>query len=115
MRAAAAAGAALLRADITARLAFLDILMVPIAVMWAPTISPAVHNIPGRTHALTTGRTLTLVTGRTLTLVTGRMLTRAADTSAGITAGCIAARAVAIIAATSVTSRPAQKTYPFCL
>ena len=99
MRAAAAAGAALIQADITAR--------VPIAVMWAPTISPTVHNITGRTHALTTGRTLTLVTGR--------MLTRAADTSAGITAGCIAARAVAIIAATSVTSRPAQKTYPFCL
>ncbi len=96
MRAAAAAGAALLRADITARLAFLDILMVPIAVMWAPTISPTVHNRTGRTHALTTGRTLPLVTGR--------MLTRAADTPACITAGCIAARAVAIIAATSVTS-----------
>ncbi len=107
MRAKAAAGSALIRADITASPAFLDILMVPIAVMWAPTISPTVHNITGRTHALTTGRTLTLVTGR--------MLTRAADTSAGITAGCIAARAVAIIAATSVTSRPAQKTYPFCL
>ena len=107
MRAKAAAGSALIRADITASLAFLDILMVPIAVMWGPTISPTVHNITGRTHALTTGRTLTLVTGR--------MLTRAADTSAGITAGCIAARAVAIIAATSVTSRPAQKTYPFCL
>ena len=107
MRATAAAGSALIRADITARLAFLDILMAPITVMWAPTISPTVRNITGRTHTLTTGRTLTLVTGR--------MLTRAADTSAGITAGCIAARAVAIIAATSVTSRPAQKTYPFCL
>ena len=111
MRAKAAAGSDLIRADITARLAFLYILMAPITVMWAPTISPTVRNITGRTHTLTTGRTLTLVTGRMLT----QAADTSADTSAGITAGCIAARAVAIIAATSVTSRPAQKTYPFCL
>ncbi len=74
MRAAAAAGAALIRADITAR--------VPIAVMWAPTISPTVHNI--------TGRTLTPVTVRTLTQPAGTT----EGTPAGIIAGFIAANTV---------------------
>jgi len=100
-RATAAAGPAIIRAEITALLPFPGILMGPITDMWAPTISPT-SNITGRT--LVTGRpTLTLTMGRILMLVTGHMLTQAAGMSADITAGtsaeCIAASTVAIIAA----------------
>jgi len=83
----AAAGPAIIQAEITALLLFPGILMGPITVMWAPTIS-LTGNIMDRT------------------LVTGRMLTQAAGTFEGIiadiTAGCITARTVAIIAASTV-------------
>ncbi len=74
----AAAGPAIIQAEITALLLFPGILMGPITVMWAPTIG---------------------LTGN----ITDRMLTQAAGTFEGIiadiTAGCITARTVAIIAA----------------
>ena len=81
MRAMAAAGPAIIQAEITALLLFPGILMGPITVMWAPTIS---------------------LTGN----ITGRMLTQAAGTFEGIiadiAAGCITARTVAIFAASTV-------------
>ena len=73
MRAAAVAGPAI-RAGVTAPQACPVILMVPITVMWAPTINLTSRNI----------------TGPTLTLVTGRMLTQAAGRFAGIIAGIAA-------------------------
>ena len=77
----AAAGPAIIQAEITALLLFPGILMGPITVMWAPTIS---------------------LTGN----ITGRMLTQAAGTFEGIiadiAAGCITARTVAIFAASTV-------------
>ena len=83
----AAAGPAIIQAEITALLLFPGILMGPITVMWAPTIS-LTSNITDRT------------------LVTGRMLTQAAGTFEGIiadiAAGCITARTVAIFAASTV-------------
>ena len=74
VRAAAVAGPAIIRADVTAPLACPVMLMGPITVMWAPTINLTSRNI----------------TGPTLTLVTGRMLTQAAGRFAGIIAGIIA-------------------------
>ena len=106
MRATAAAGPAIIRAEITVHPACPVMLMGPITVMWAPTINLTSRNITGPTLTLVTGRTLTRTMGRILTLVTGRMLTRAAGTFAGIiagvSAGCLAANTVAIIAADSV-------------
>jgi hypothetical protein len=81
MRAAAVAGPAI-RAGVTAPQACPVILMVPITVMWAPTINLTSRNI--------TGPTLTRTMDRILTLITGRMLTQAAGRFAGIIAGIIA-------------------------